>query len=65
MSNLSEEEKKAIETARCIRAGIPVGTCNDDYIYLLNLIEKLEKENKQLKQCNKNLVAEIEYLEEK
>ena len=36
---MNEEEKKAIKTAKCIRAGIPVGTCNDDYIYLLNLIE--------------------------
>ena len=40
---MSEEEKKAIKTAKCIRAGIPVGTCNDDYIVLLNLIEKQQK----------------------
>ena len=46
---MSEEEKKVIKTAKCIRAGVPVQTCDDDYIVLLNIIEKLQKEIEELK----------------
>lgn len=46
---MSEEEQKVIKTAKCIRAGVPVQTCDDDYIVLLNIIEKQQKEIEYLK----------------
>ena len=52
----SEEEQKAIKTAKCIRAGVPVQTCDDDYIVLLNIIEKQQKEIEELKQNKKVLI---------
>ena len=51
---MSEEEQKAIKTAKCIRAGVPVQTCDDDYIVLLNIIEKQQKEIEKLKQNKKD-----------
>ena len=46
----SEEEQKAIKTAKCIRAGVPVQTCDDDYIVLLNIIEKQQKEIEEMRE---------------
>ena len=58
------EEKKAIKTAKCIRAGVPVQTCEDDYIVLLNLIERQQKEIMVGAEKVKQLEKEIKDLNE-
>ena len=68
---MSEEEKKVIKTAKCIRAGVPVQTCDDDYIVLLNIIEKQQKEIEKYKNVISNLnnnwisKEELKYILEK
>lgn len=55
---MSEEEKKVIEEINKRLKNTPSGF-NENYIndmkYLLNLIEKLQKENKELKESNEIL----------
>ena len=68
---MSEEEKEVIKTAKCIRAGVPVQTCDDDYIVLLNIIEKQQKEIEKYKNVISNLnnnwisKEELKYILEK
>ena len=62
---MNEEEQIVIKTAKCIRAGVPVQTCDDDYIVLLNIIEKQQKEIEELKAINQIQKYRIEVIDER
>lgn len=56
---LSEEEKQAINRLKLLNRELYIDNCNlvnvNDLSTVLNLIAKLQKENKELKQENKRI----------
>ena len=61
---MSEEEKKAIKWFNTERKLVEITNSDNNYFsIILNLIDKLQKENKELKEKNKKLKRENEALE--